>query len=68
MLTNSSRFGLAKSKQHGFVSIYDPKVISEAYLNSIYQDRTKVMHDALSSYGQRQVLSAWRNVLAVSER
>jgi glycosyltransferase involved in cell wall biosynthesis len=68
VLTNSSRFGLAKSKQHGFVSIYDPKVISEAYLNSIYQDRTKVMHDALSSYGQRQVLSAWRNVLAVSER
>ncbi|MEM5498186.1 hypothetical protein WNY77_12325 [Paraglaciecola mesophila] len=68
VLTNSSRFGLAKSEQHGFVNIYDPNAMSEAYLTSIHQDRTKVMHDALSSYGQRQVLSAWRNVLAVSER
>ena len=67
VLTNTSRFGLAKSKMHEFVTIYDPAVLSEAYLNLIHQDRTKVMHDALASYGNKPVLNAWRKVLALSE-
>lgn len=67
VLTNTSRFGLAKSQKHEFVTIYDPAGLSEAYLTSIHQDRTKVMHDALASYGNKPVLNAWRTVLALSE-
>lgn len=63
VITNTSEFGNFKRQQHKFVSLYDPSILTAAYLNDIYVDRASVMQEALSYYGESNVVDAWRTLL-----
>jgi beta-1,4-mannosyltransferase len=63
IITTESQFGSFKSKNHNFVSIYDPTLISSNHLTEICSRRHEVMTGALESYGEQKVIEAWRKIL-----